>query len=197
MDRRARGRRAGSEGRGKGGRFEAAGSSRTSDGAGPISRSREAAPSLLGMHRGGRPSSDSERFGGIRQLGHSLRPTQTVAGPLVRGGRCTRATTPSGSVSHRPGPPVMAASGLPCATPGSSTWPSSEPRTDRARDRHFGPPQPARGALPSSPRFFWKLPDPGGLPARWSAASIRSPGALAPLADTLRPAGTRHRTPRA
>jgi hypothetical protein len=47
----------------EGGRFEAAGSSRTSDGAGPSSRFREAAPSLLGMHRAGRPSSDSKRFG--------------------------------------------------------------------------------------------------------------------------------------
>jgi hypothetical protein len=35
-------------------------------------------------------------------------------------------------------------------------------------------PRLARGALPSSPRIFWKLPGPGGLPARWPAAPLHS-----------------------
>ena len=37
------------------------------------------------------------------------------------------------------------------------------------------PPRSARGTLPSSPRIFWKLPGPGGLPALSSAAPLHSP----------------------
>jgi hypothetical protein len=42
----------------------------------------------------------------------------------------------------------------------------------------------------------WKLPGPGGLPARWPAASPHSLRALAPSADTLTPAGIQSRIPK-
>jgi hypothetical protein len=41
--------------------------------------------------------------------------------------------------------------------------------------RRCSPPQSARGALPSSPRIFWKLPGPGEPPAHCPAAPLHSP----------------------
>ena len=119
-----------------------------------------------------------------RRTGHPRRAMHPCCDALGK-----RFATPRPTSDGRSRPPFARSSGwLDCVD-------VQTPKDSHCGRRGCGLPRSARGTLPSSPHFCWKLPGPGGLPALSSAAPLDSLRALASHAEMLTPVGTRHRIP--
>lgn len=162
---------------------EAAGSSRASDGAARILGVAKQRCGTLGVQSVGRRSLGSD--GGTASPRRAMHAHPQRSWVTLRADSAHRGVDPLSAflLRHRRDPTEPFDADLWTAGAAESEFASCLCRRE--------------GRSPRLRVLCWKLPGPGGLPARWPAALPCSLRAVAPPADTLTPAGIRSCIPQA